>query len=129
MPLNLYTEINYESLTILMTRFYEKVAVDKVLAPYFFEELGDDLKSEEWLDHIELLVNFWLAKINGEDTYFGNFIGAHAKMRHIHKEAYNDWLVLFSLSSDETYIPEVSNIFKKKAFQFVRQFLTTNMKI
>lgn len=127
--MELHNSINKENLIILMTNFYEKVADDEVLAPYFFEELGEDLQSEEWIDHIELLANFWLHKINGEDTYFGNFIGAHAKMRHIHKEAYTDWLNLFSESADEIYTPEVSEIFKKKAFQFVRQFLTTNIKI
>jgi hemoglobin len=112
-----------------MRIFYQKVANDETLAPYFFEELGDDLSNDDWKEHIELLVNFWLAKINGEDTYFGNFIGAHAKMRHIKKEDYNNWFDLFSQTADEVYTQEVAEQLKKKAYQFVRQFLTTNIKI
>lgn len=127
--MKLYNEINKENLIVLMTNFYEKVATNEVLAPYFFEELGDDLKNSDWIEHIELLADFWFAKILGQDTYYGNFIGAHAKMRHIKKDDYYIWFELFSEASNETYTPEVSALFKKKAFQFVKQFLHTDLKI
>jgi hemoglobin len=112
-----------------MSTFYQKVAKDNMLAPYFFEELGDDLNDTEWVEHVELLADFWMAHLLEKDTYFGNFIGAHAKMRHIKKEAYGRWLKLFEESADEIYTPDTAELFKKKALEFVKQFLSTNLKI
>lgn len=112
-----------------MTAFYERAVADKMLAPFFIDELGEDLASEEWVEHIELLADFWLAKILGEDTYYGNFIGAHAKMPHIKRANYDRWLELFSVTVDEVYIPDIAAVFKKKGLQFTKQFLTTDKKI
>ena len=63
-----------------MTSFYEKAIHDEEIGCFFVNELGDDLTSEEWIDHIDLLADFWLAKLLGEKTYVGNFVGAHIKM-------------------------------------------------
>ena len=112
-----------------MRSFYEKAVEDDQLAPFFIGELGEDLEDQEWIEHIELLADFWLAKILGEDTYYGNFIGAHAKMPHIKRETYDRWLALFSVTADEVYAPEIAAVFKKKGLQFTKQFLTTNKKI
>ena len=57
-----------------MTSFYEKAIHDDELAHFFRDEIGDDLSDEEWIEHIELLADFWLAKMLGEDTYYGNFV-------------------------------------------------------
>jgi len=112
-----------------MTSFYQKAIADDLLGFYFIHELGDDIKSEEWLDHIELLADFWLAKILGEDTYYGNFVGAHVKMPLIKKESFARWLDLFSQTADEVYSPEVADVFKKKGAQFVKEFFTSKKKI
>ena len=112
-----------------MTSFYEKAIADDDLGPYFRDELGDDLTSKEWLDHIELLADFWLAKLLGEDTYYGSFIGAHVKMPHIRRESFTRWLELFSKTADAVYIPEVAERFKKKGVQFSNQFLNSKKKI
>lgn len=112
-----------------MTSFYEKTVQDGVLGPLFTDELGDDLADEAWVEHVELLADFWLAQLLGEDTYYGDFIGAHAKMPHIKRENYALWLKLFSAAADEVYAPDVAAVFKKKAKQFVSQFLTTEKQI
>lgn len=127
--LELHNSIDRESLRTLMTVFYEKAVEDDVLAPFFIDELGDDLEDEEWVEHVELLADFWLAILLGEDTYYGNFIGAHAKMPHIKKETYDRWLELFVVTADEVYTPDVATIFKKKGKQLVQQFLHTDKKI
>lgn len=112
-----------------MRSFYEKAVEDERLAPFFIGELGEDLEDEEWVEHIELLADFWQAKILGHDTYYGNFIGAHAKMPHIKREDYDRWLTLFCVAAEEVYAPETATIFKKKGKQFVTQFLNTDKKI
>lgn len=112
-----------------MTLFYEKAVEDDVLAPFFVDQLGDDLKDEEWIEHIELLADFWLAKIVGENTYRGNFIGAHAKIPHMRVEAFERWLDIFSVTADQIYTPPVADLFKKKGVQFSQQFIHTKLKI
>lgn len=112
-----------------MTSFYEKAIEDDVLSPFFIDEIGDDLSSEDWDEHIELLADFWLAKILGEDTYYGSFVGAHVKMPHLKQETFTRWLELFSQTADEIYITEIAEVFKKKGHQFSKQFLNTKKKI
>jgi len=112
-----------------MTSFYEKAIHDQELAPFFIDEIGDDLTDEDWIEHIELLADFWLAKMLGEDTYYGNFVGAHVKMPHIKRESYAKWLELFSQTADEVYGPDIAELFKKKAVQLVKEFFSSTKKI
>ncbi|MDA7816861.1 group III truncated hemoglobin [Sulfurimonas sp.] len=112
-----------------MTSFYEKSIKDTELGPYFTHELGDDITDQDWIDHIELLADFWLAKILGEDTYYGNFVGAHVKMPRIKESSFIQWLHLFSETTDEVYTPDVAKIFKKRAGQLMQEFKTSKKKI
>lgn len=112
-----------------MRSFYEKAIEDEILSPFFIDEIGDDLNSEDWDEHIELLADFWLAKILGEDTYYGSFVGAHVKMPHLKRETFTRWLELFSKTADEVYIADIAEVFKKKGDQFSKQFLNTKKMI
>jgi len=112
-----------------MTSFYKKAIEDEVLAPFFIDEIGDDLSDEDWIDHIELLADFWLAKILGEDTYYGSFVGAHVKMQHLKRETFARWLELFSQTADEIYVADIAEVFKKKGDQFSKQFLNTKKEL
>jgi len=112
-----------------MRNFYEKAVEDAQIGPFFVHELGDDMQSEEWVEHIELLADFWLAKMLGEDTYYGNFIGAHVKLPRIEKEHFDIWLELFCEAADGVYEPLLAEKFKAMGRLFSQQFLTTNKKI
>ena len=112
-----------------MTSFYEKAIHDQELAPFFIDEIGDDLTDEDWIEHIELLADFWLAKMLGEDTYYGNFVGAHVKMPHIRKESFIQWVDLFSITADEVYVPDIATRFKKKGVQFSKEFMNSKKKV
>ncbi len=112
-----------------MTAFYTKAIEDQELAPFFIDEIGDDISDEDWIEHIELLADFWLAQLLGEDTYYGNFVGAHVKMPHIKRESFARWLELFSQTADEVYAPDTAEIFKKKAIALVKEFFSSPKKI
>ncbi len=127
--IELHHNITRENLRILMKAFYEKAIDDDELGPFFIDEIGEDIEDEDWIEHIELLADFWLAKLLGEDTYYGNFIGAHVKMPHIKKHTLDRWLELFSQTADEIYTTETAELFKKKGMQFSKQFLTTKKQI
>ena len=94
-----------------------------MLGPFFIHELGDDITNEEWEEHIELLADFWLAKLLGEKSYKGNLTGAHIKIPHIKRESFVRWIELFSASADEIYVSELSDRFKKKGILFSEQFM------
>lgn len=112
-----------------MTSFYQKAIEDKELGPFFVDELGDDLEDEEWVAHIDLLADFWLAKLLRENTYVGNFVGAHIKMPHIKRETFARWLEIFAVTADEVYAPELAERFKKKGRELSKQFMRSSIKI
>jgi len=112
-----------------MRLFYERAVEDEQIGPFFTHELGDDMQDEDWVEHIELLADFWLAKLNGEDTYYGNFVGAHVKLPTIKPHHFNIWLELFSQAADEVYVSQTAERFKKMGLAFSKQFLTTTKKI
>ncbi len=112
-----------------MTSFYEKAIEDQELGPFFINEIGDDITDEDWIEHIELLADFWLAQLLGEDTYYGNFVGAHVKMPPIKRESFARWLELFSQTADEVYVSETAELFKQKALQLVKEFFSSTKKI
>lgn len=125
----LHESINRENLRILMRDFYENAILDPEIGHFFLNELGDNLDDEDWVEHIELLADFWLAMMLGEDTYYGNFIGAHVKLPRIFAQHLDIWLFLFAKSADAVYVPDIATAFKKKAHIFSKQFLTTSKKI
>lgn len=102
---------------------------DELLGPYFIYELGEDITNEDWVHHIDLLADFWLAKILGHNTYEGSYIGAHVKLPTITKESFNNWLKLFSQTADEIYIKEIADVFKKKGHQFSAEFQKSAKKL
>jgi len=112
-----------------MTSFYEKAIHDQELGPFFIDELGDDIADEDWKEHIELLADFWLAKLLDEKTYIGNFVGAHIKMPHIKRETFAKWIELFSATADEVYVPDLAERFKKKGIELSKEFMRSNLKI
>ncbi|MDQ7042465.1 MAG: group III truncated hemoglobin [Sulfurimonas sp.] len=105
-----------------MTLFYTKALKDKLLGPFFVHELGDDMQNDDWLEHIDLLADFWLTQLNGEDTYYGNFIGAHIKVSHITEESFVVWLELFSQAVDELYTQDIAKRFKEKGIKLAEEF-------
>lgn len=112
-----------------MTSFYKKALDDEDLSPFFIDEISDDIEDEDWIHHIDLLADFWLTQLLGEDTYYGNFVGAHVKMTHIKRENFAKWLELFSQTADEVYAPNTAELFKKKGVQLVKEFFTSKKKI
>lgn len=112
-----------------MRGFYTRAIEDDILGPYFTHELGEDIENEDWSDHIELLADFWLMQMLGEDTYYGNYIGAHVKMPIITKESFVRWVELFSLSADEVYVSKIANEFKQKGKQLSIEFQNSDKKI
>ena len=106
-----------------MTSFYVKIIADEQLAHFFTNELGDNIKNEDWVEHIELLTEFWLAKLLGEHTYEGNVFGMRTRVQHIKRESFVRWMELFSVTLDEVYVEDVAHGFKEEAALLSKQFI------
>ncbi|WP_420398780.1 group III truncated hemoglobin [Flagellimonas sp.] len=63
-----------EDVTLLVTRFYEKVRADKEIGHFFNETIKD------WPEHIEKLVNFWETNLFFVQKYKGNPLKVHAEV-------------------------------------------------
>jgi hemoglobin len=121
--IELQESITRENLIVLMTSFYEKAIVDDTLGPFFVNELGDDLSDEDWVYHIGLLADFWLAMLLNEGPYWGNPSGAHFGIANLKRVDFDRWMDLFSETTDEIYLPEVSAHFKIKAMFLAERFM------
>ncbi|MEA1918574.1 MAG: group III truncated hemoglobin [Campylobacterota bacterium] len=106
-----------------MRRFYEKAIEDKMLGPFFTNELGADINNEDWSEHINLLADFWLAQLLNEGPYWGNPSGAHFNVPHITRESFMKWIELFSATADEVYVPDVSARFKRQGVFLSDKFM------
>ncbi|MDF1878567.1 group III truncated hemoglobin [Sulfurimonas sp. SAG-AH-194-C20] len=112
-----------------MSIFYKNTILNPDLGPFFTHELGDDMSNEDWIAHIDLLADFWLAEILGHQTYKGNFIGAHIKLPYIKNELFAIWIKLFANAVDVVYIPKLADIFKKKGLELSQEFINSKPKI
>lgn len=121
--MKLQNNITRENVKSLMHLFYTRAMQDRVLGPFFINELGSDIKSQDWQEHIELLADFWLAELKGEKTYKGNIYGAHIKVPHISRKSFAKWIELFSMSVDEIYIASVADNFKQKGIDLSKDFI------
>lgn len=106
-----------------MSMFYEKALNDKDIGSFFALEFGDDMKNEEWTEHIELLVNFWDSVFLNENAYNGDPFGPHFTIINLKKEDFKKWVELFSETADEIYVPEVSTLIKEKGEFFSKLFI------
>ena len=110
-----------------MTLFYKKAIVDEEIGPFFINELGNDITNEDWVEHIELLADFWRAILLNEGPYWGNPSGAHFGIPHLKRVSFMRWIELFSFTVDEVYVPEISARFKKEGILLAERFMNDLM--
>lgn len=116
-------EITKENLNKLVVTFYTKVLKDEILAPFFIEKLGDDLKSDIWQKHITLLTNFWYTISHGRGEYNGSPFAPHMQISGLHREAFETWLRLFFASVDRIYVEDIANKFKERSSIIAGNFM------
>ena len=119
----LNNEVTKENLNKMVILFYTKILQDEIVAPFFIEKLGDDLKNEKWIPHIELLTNFWASIALGDSAYKGNPFAPHLDIQNISREAFSRWLELFSATLDAIYVPQIANQFKERSTVIAGNFM------
>ena len=116
-------EVTRENLTKMVHLFYTKILKDEIVAPFFIEKLGDDMKNEKWVPHLELLVNFWASIALGDPSYRGNPFAPHLNIANLSADAFRRWLELFAETLDAVYVPEIADQFKERSRVMAGNFM------
>jgi hemoglobin len=120
--------VNREHIERMVLIFYRKVLNDEIVGPFFIAKLGDDIESEYWKPHIELLVNFWSTMILQDESYFGNPMRPHFFIGELSHGVFKQWLKLFFETVDEVFIPKLGAEFKERSEMIAGNFMR-NLRI
>ena len=115
--------LNKENIRRLVDTFYPKILKDEIVSPFFIEKIGDDIKSQKWQEHLELIANFWASMAGLEESYFGNPLFPHLNMQGISREAFQRWILLFHQTLDEIYTDETGRFFKERSMTIANNFM------
>jgi len=107
----------------MVDRFYSAVLKDDLLADFFIEKLGDEMISDEWQKHLNLLTDFWASITLGDTTYSGQPVKPHMHMEGLKRETFERWLKLFFATLDRLYSQDAANIFKTRSETIANNFM------
>ena len=108
-------QITRENIRKFVMKFYAKIIKDETVGPFFIEKLGNDMKSENWQEHLEIIVVFWTSIAFGNPRYTGQLFIPHTKLGNVKRETFEQWLKLFGETLDSIYVPKVATLFKERA--------------
>jgi hemoglobin len=115
--------ITKENIRIMVDRFYSKVLKDELLADFFIEKLGDEMITDEWQKHLNLLTDFWASITLGDTAYRGQPVKPHMHMDGLKRETFQRWLELFFETVDKLYDKEAAEIFKTRSEMIATNFM------
>jgi hemoglobin len=110
---------NKQDIKLLVDTFYNKLSKSELLKDIFFDRLGPD----NWQPHLERIYDFWETVLLGATSYVGQSFAPHATM-NLHKAHFDEWLLLFTETTDELFVGEVADDAKKRANTMAILFLS-----
>ena len=120
----LHNEVTKENLNNLVIKFYTKALKDDLIGPIFIDVLGEDLKSEKWKAHIEIITNFWASIALGDSTYNGSPFAPHIQLRErLSIKAFEQWLKLFFETLNTIYEPPLAQQFLARSKNIAGNFI------
>ena len=118
-----YDNINKKNINEMVVSFYAKILKENNdISKVFVSRLGDDLNSDIWNTHIDLLTEFWSMIALGDTKYQGNPMMTHVGMG-LTKDMFPMWLKMFFETIDDTYIEPVGDVFKMRAQNIAGNFM------
>lgn len=84
-------EITPDQIARVVSRFYETVRADPVLAPVFAVHISE----QNWPAHEAKIARFWRNAILSERSYDGNPMQTHMQTLNVHGAHFPVWLALF----------------------------------
>lgn len=115
--------ITKKNIRSMVDRFYSKVLKDELLADFFIQKLGDEMISDDWQRHLDLLTDFWASTLLGDSSYSGQPVKAHVHMEGLQRVTFERWLEVFSQTVDKFYNQESADIFKTRSQSIANNFM------
>ncbi|MFT5660018.1 MAG: hemoglobin [Sulfurimonas sp.] len=115
--------ITRKNIRSMMDRFYSQVLKDEIVADFFIDKLGDEMISDEWQGHLDLLSDFWASTILSETSYKGQPVKPHIHMEGLQRVTFERWLELFFETVDKYYTKESADIFKTRSQSIANNFM------
>jgi len=119
----LASEVNRENLSKMIRTFYAMILKDKTINPYFIMALGNDLESQAWQKHYQILEDFWLMLMTGEKVYTRDAYSPHEELPQMYQETFERWLELFNEVVHLYYTPKLAKKFYKRAEVLSKKFM------
>ncbi len=88
-----FSEINAETLRIMLDSFYEHVRKDELIGPIFEDMIGTT--DEDWAPHMDRVVAFWCSVLLGSKTYGGGFMMKHGTIPGLEMRHFKRWMEIF----------------------------------
>lgn len=119
-----YKTITKENIHEMVLAFYSKILAQEnnEVRNVFVSKLGDNLNTELWVEHIQILTNFWSMIALQEEDYHGNPMMAHFDLP-LSRDMFDDWLVMFFEVIDSKYEDNLGVIFKQRAQNIAGNFM------
>jgi len=115
--------ITKQNIRKMVDRFYSKILKDDLIADFFIEKLGDEMISDEWQHHLNLLTDFWASMTIGDGSYNGTPVKPHMHMQGLTRESFERWLQLFFETVDKLYEKEAAETFKIRSEIIANNFM------
>jgi len=123
MNFTLENSITKENIRKMVDRFYPTILADDLVSPFFIAKLGDDINSDIWQEHLQLLTNFWASIALNENRYMGNPFAPHLYLGELTPEIFQRWLDLFEEAIFSVYTKEAGEIFQVRSRIIAQNFM------
>ena len=118
-----YNTITHENINEMVVKFYTKILKENnAVAQVFIGKLGDDLSSDIWKEHIDILTKFWAMIGLQDNQYGGNPMMAHFDLG-LNKNMFSSWLEMFFGIIDNMYESDIGEVFKMRASNIAGNFM------
>jgi len=115
--------ISKDNLETLVTLFYHEALQDEKIGHFFVLELGEDIENEEWVKHIDILVDFWASVFLDDPEYTSDPYGPHFSIIDLQANDFKRWIALFSQIAKKVYIADIAKDFEEKAVFYAEDFM------
>ena len=116
--INKFDTISEESIKILVDNFYQKIRVNKELAPIFENQIGTS--QAQWQPHLQNMYNFWSSVMISSGKYKGNPMKKHRDLPLFDENKFDIWLDLFSKTVHEIHTDEIATHYLEKSQNIAR---------
>lgn len=108
--------LNRDSITQLITDFYDDVRVDPVLGPTF-----ETVLAGRWAAHLPRMIEFWSTVMLGTRSFKGNVYAKHMVVPGVTPDHFARWMSLWHRHTTSAFEPASASRFQEAAASIASQ--------